>query len=53
LCGACTGPVGKSDGGPSQTLRFSSDYQNASAPRFEADLRPQREQDLETIGRNR
>lgn len=52
LCGACTGPVRQDDGGPPQRVSISSGYQNASAPRFEADLRPQKEQDLETIGRH-
>jgi len=54
LCGACTGPVFQDDGGPTQKVRFSSDWQSANGPvRFEPDLRPQKEQDLETIGRNR
>ena len=54
LCGACTGPVRQDDGGPSQNLRFSSSYEYDHGPvRFERDLRPQKEQDLETIGRNR
>jgi len=55
LCGACTGPVLKDDGGPTQRVSFSSstEFQKAPAPRFDVDLRPQKEQDLETIGRNR
>ena len=53
LCGACTGPVRQDDGGPTQRLRFSSDWQSANGPAVLIDPRPQNEKDLETIGRNR
>lgn len=54
LCGACTGPIRQDDGGPAPA-RFSGSWQSNHGPvrLVEADLRPQREQDLETIGRNR
>ena len=54
LCGACTGPVRQDDGGPAPA-RFSGSWKSDNGPvrLVEADLRPQREQDLETIGRNR
>ncbi|PCJ55517.1 MAG: hypothetical protein COA70_00025 [Planctomycetota bacterium] len=53
LCGACTGPGFQDDGGPTQSLRFSSDWQSDNSPAVLIDPRPQKEQDLETIGRNR
>jgi len=54
LCGACTAPVRRADGGSPQRSSFSSSsgFQPAPAPRFDVDLRPQKEQDLETIGRS-
>ncbi|MDA0667235.1 MAG: hypothetical protein O3A95_03485 [Planctomycetota bacterium] len=54
LCGACTAPVRQDDGDSSRD-RFSGSWESNNGPAtlIETDLRPQREQDLETIGRNR
>jgi hypothetical protein len=54
LCGACTGPARQDDGNPSRgRLSGSWKSDNGPATLMEVDLRPQKEQDLETIGRNR
>jgi hypothetical protein len=55
VCGSCTAPVGAQDSAKSkqQTRISDAQFPVAAPPLFEADSRPQREQDLETIGRPR
>lgn len=57
LCGSCTAPAQGSTQGIAQARQGSSasgtTFPAADPPRYAVDERPQREQDLETIGRPR